>query len=125
MTESAIVTSWNDTRLIVTCGTANGIEVFKVMWPPVLAKFTGERAFSYEVEALNCEEDRGDGAVVKRIYVLSPRFHLSEDRDNLPVFCNFYATDFPSGTRVRFAVTPVSSTGARGARITSEEFCVQ
>ncbi len=116
---------WDDTRLIVTRGTANGVTVFKVMWPPVLAKFTGERAFSYEVEALLCAADRGDGAAIKRIYVLSPRFHLSEDRDNSPVFCNFYETDFPSGARVRFAVTPVSSTGAHGARIVSEEYCVQ
>ena len=112
---------WDDARLMVTRGTVNGGTVFKVAWPPVLAKFTGERAFSYEVEAIMGASGDGKGSVVKRVYVHSPNYHLSEDRDILPVFCNFHASEFPSGARVRFAVTPVSSTGVRGARLVGDE----
>lgn len=111
---------WDDTRLVVTRGTENGDVVYKVTWPPVLAKFTGERAFSYVVEAVLNADESGKGAVVKRAYVLSPNFHLSEDRDTSPVFCRFYASEFPAGAAIRFVVSPVSASGVTGPRLVSE-----
>jgi len=116
---------WDDARLMVARGMSGDVAAFKVAWPPVLAKYTGERALSYEVEALLDATADGKGSAVKRFHVLSPGFHLSEERDSSPAFCNFYATDFHPGARVRFAVTPVSSTGVRGPRLVSDEFLVQ
>ena len=111
---------WDDTRLVVTRGTENNDVAYKVTWPPVLAKFTGERAFSYVVEAVMDADGSGKGATVKRTYVLSPNFHLSEDRDTSPVFCKFYASEFPPQAAIRFVVTPVSSSGVSGPRLVSE-----
>ena len=114
---------WADTRLKLTRGQSGQGPVYKLEWPPVLAKYTGVRAGSYEVEALLVRED-GRTAAIKRAYVLSPSFHLSEERDTAPVFCNFYASEFAEGSRVRFAVTPVSALGARGRPLVSEDVVI-
>ena len=111
---------WADTTLRVMPGEEPGKgRSYKVEWPPVLAKHTGVRAYSYEVEALIPSSDGERQVVAKRLYVLSPNFWRSEDRDAAPVSCRFYAADLPSTGEVRFRVTPVSCSGERGRPISN------
>ena len=107
---------WDDTRLMVVKGydQKEGVS-YKVTWPPVLAKHTGVRAFSYEVDAVM--DAGGRNAVVKRMFVLSPNFFRSEDRDVEPISCRFSAVGMPEGANLCFTVTPVSSAGARGRKL--------
>ena len=109
---------WADTVLRVVPGEELGKGLsYKVEWPPVLAKHTGVRAYSYEVDALVPTADGGREAVAKRLYVLSPNFCRAESRDTVPVSCRFMANDLPPGAVPRFRVTPISSFGVRGRSI--------
>ena len=111
---------WADTALRVVPGEELGKgPSCKVEWPPVLAKHTGVRAYSYEVDALVRTADGAREIVAKRLYVLSPNFWRSESRDTVPVSCRFMASDLPPGASPRFSVTPISSFGVRGRSISN------
>ena len=111
---------WADTSLRVVPGEVLGKGLsYKVEWPPVLAKHTGVRAHSYEVDVLLPTADGEREAVVKRIYVLSPNFCRAESRDTVPISCRFQADGLPPGAVPRFRVTPISSFGVRGRSISN------
>lgn len=99
---------WPDTRLQVTAGTDGQHRTVSVRFPQVLAKFTGARAFSYEVSC---------GGFVQRI--LPYAFQGSEERATLPVECVFTEDDFKiaPGQTLTFSVTPLTSLGVRGEPI--------
>ena len=109
---------WADTtlRVLPSEDPKKGLS-YKVEWPPVLAKHTGVRAQSYEVDALVASQDGARQVVAKRLYVLSPNFWRGEDRDTSPVSCRFYASDLPAAGELGFRVTPISSFGERGRPI--------
>ena len=111
---------WDDTELRVFRVNEPGKPpAFKVVWPPVLAKYTGVRAYSYEVAVLMEVADGSREAVVKRRHVFAPNFHRAESRDVEPVSCRFGKAELPDNSRIRFAVTPVSCFGERGRRLES------
>lgn len=111
---------WADTVLRVVPGEElGGGRSYKVEWPPVLAKHTGVRAHSYEVDAVVPTADGARDIVLKRLYVLSPNFCRAESRDAVPISCRFMADDLPPGAAPRFRVTPVSSFGVRGRSISN------
>lgn len=106
---------WEDTALRVINGFArDGTRIHKIEWPPVLAKHTGVRAGSYEVEAEASLDGGASYSSVKRFRVLSKNFCRSEDRESEPISCIIKASDLPQGALVRFSVTPLSSFGSRG-----------
>lgn len=110
---------WDDVQLRALRGfEANKGPSYRIVWPPVLARHTGVRAHSYEVDVLMAPKDGGQEIVVKRRYVLSPNFYRSENRDVEPVSCRFYESELPSDSKFRFAVTPISSFGVRGRTVT-------
>lgn len=103
----AVPQFWADTRIDVTPGyDAKGRAVYTVRWPPVLARHTGARAFSYDVS-------KGD-KVVRRVQ--SAGFFLPESRDGAAVTCVIPVADV-EGVEGRFGVTPLSSLGRRGATV--------
>lgn len=105
----AIPKFWPDTIVDVTLGYArNGRRMYTVRWPPVLAKHTGARAFSYDVSI--------GKEVVRRVQ--SEGFFLPESRDAAAVKCHLWADEF--GEQVpRFGITPISSMGKRGPTVWS------
>lgn len=110
---------WNDTELRVFRGSnAKKGGFYKVVWPPVLAKHTGVRANSYEVDVMTKSANGDSYAIVKRSYVLSPNFYRAEAKDTEVVTCFVYESDLPSSSALRFAVTPISSFGDRGRSLT-------
>lgn len=101
---------WADTQITVVRGydkAGNG--QYTVIWPSVLAKFTGSRAFSYEV--------RVGERVIRRVQ--SNGFFLPEDRDLDAVSC-VVKEDELNGAAPRFGVTPVSSLGEPGKTVWSK-----
>lgn len=104
---------WPDTRISVVKGyDKKGDVVYTVKWPPVLAKYTGERAFSYEVFA--------GKKILRRVQ--SAGFHRSESDDAEAVsvlISQSELIDIPEidPTRPRFGVRPVSSLGRKGRTI--------
>ena len=112
---------WVDTELRVFRGSDSKRGAFyKVVWPPVLAKHTGVRAGSYEVDVMAKSADGETYTLIKRARVLSPNFYRAEDKDTEVVTCFFYETDLPSTSDLRFAVTPVSNYGERGRTLQGE-----
>jgi len=107
--EDQVPRFWEDTRVDVTPGyDAKGQRVYTVRWPPVLAKHTGARAFSYDVSVGN--------RVVRRVQ--SSGFFLPESRDTDAVKCCLLADEF--GEEIpRFGITPISSMGKLGPTIWS------
>lgn len=100
---------WPDTRISVVKGYDKvGNVLYTVRWPPVLAKHTGERAFSYEVSV---------GGKVLR-YVQSHGFFLPESEDGSSVACIIAEAEL-HGAEPRFGVTPVSSMGLAGKTVYS------
>lgn len=100
---------WSDTRISVVKGYDKvGNVVYTVRWPPVLAKHTGERAFSYEVSV---------GKKVLR-QVQSCGFFLPEEEDGASVACMIAEKEL-QGAEPRFGVTPISSMGLAGKTVYS------
>lgn len=100
---------WHDTLVSVVRGyDAKGNPVYTVRWPPVLARHTGERAYSYNV------------MVGKRVLrrVLSPNFHLPESHDSGSIFVIIPEEEL-KGAEPRFGVVPVSSLGKKGNAVWS------
>lgn len=105
----AIPKFWPDTIVDVTLGyEKNGRRMYTVRWPPVLAKHTGARAFSYDVSIGN--------EVIRRVQ--SEGFFLPESRDAAAVKCLLWADEF-GGQVPRFGITPISSMGKRGPTVWS------
>ena len=95
---------WSDTRLSVIKGyDKQGGVIYTLRWPPILAKFTGERAFSYDILV-------GDRVVGQ---AQSNGFYLPESRDKDAVVAIITEAEL-NGEPPRFGVTPVSSLGKTG-----------
>lgn len=101
---------WDDTRLQVFRGDDGTRTGYTVRFPQVLAKYTGVRAFSYEVRC---------GKVVRAILPLG--CHQSEDRVEKPVEYLFLTEELRGAKSgpLEFSVTPVSALGVRGTPITA------
>lgn len=100
---------WPDTVVSAVRGyDAKGNPIYTLRWPPVLAKHTGERAFSYDVLL-------GDKVVCR---LQSRGFHLPEDRDSESVAC-IIREDALEGRPPRFGITPVSALGQSGKTVWS------
>lgn len=101
---------WPDTQLQVVSGTDGHDRAFIVRFPQVLAKYTGTRAFSYEVSC---------GGFVQ--LVLPYAFQGSEERATLPVECVFTEdeVEMVPGQALTFSVTPLTSLGVRGEPISA------
>lgn len=101
---------WHDTLISVVRGyDAKGNPVYTVRWPPVLARHTGERAYSYNVMV--------GKRVIRRVQ--SPSFHLPESRDLAAISVVVPEADL-KGAEPRFGVVPVSSMGKKGKVIWSD-----
>ena len=101
---------WDDTVIGVIAGyDGKGQKQYTLRWPPVLAKHTGARAFSYDVSV-------GDKVIRQ---VQSAGFFLPEDRDGAAVRCVILASEL-GGREPRFGVTPVSSLGKNGPTVWSK-----
>jgi len=100
---------WEDTLVNVTMGyEKDGRRMLTVRWPPVLARHTGARAFSYDVTV--------GKEVIRRVQ--SEGFFLPESRDAAAVRCYLWADEF--GDKIpSFGITPISSLGKRGPTIWS------
>lgn len=100
---------WDDTTISVFRGyDAKGNVVYTVRWPPVLARHTGERAYSYNVMV--------GRRVVARVQ--STAFYLPESRDSAAVSIVIPESDL-KGAEPKFAVVPVSSLGKKGRPVWS------
>ena len=100
---------WPDTVVSAVRGyDAKGNPIYTLRWPPVLAKHTGARAFSYDVSIGN--------EVIRRVQ--SEGFFLPESRDAAAVKCLLWADEF-GGQVPRFGITPISSMGKRGPTVWS------
>lgn len=101
---------WDDTMITVIAGyDSKGQKQYTLRWPPVLAKHTGARAFSYDVSVGN--------KVIRSVQ--SSGFFLPEDRDGAVVRCVVLASEL-EGREPRFGVTPVSSLGKNGPTVWSK-----
>lgn len=114
--EAKVPEFWPDTTIQVIAGYSGAKRVYTVKWPKVLKRFTGARAFSYEVAAEPAEG--GKPYAVRK--VLSPAYHLSEDRDGGALSVQFGEAVFPKGAAVRFAVTPCDSLCRAGKTFRSD-----
>lgn len=98
---------WADTRVSVVRGYDKvGNYVYTVRWPPVLAKYTGARAFSYDVSV--------GKKVIRRVQ--SRGFFLDEARDAESVSCIITQAEI-GDAEPKFGVTPISSLGYRGKTV--------
>lgn len=101
---------WDDTTITVIRGyDAKGNPIYTVRWPPVLARHTGERAYSYNL------------MVGKRLIarVQSPTFYLPESRD-LAAISIVVSEEELQGAEPKFGVVPVSSLGKKGHTVWSK-----
>lgn len=113
---------WNDTVIRVLPGfDETGWTSCAVVWPTVLKRFTGARARWYEVGVVFADNPQHQ---FLRRTVLSPGFHLSEDRDLDGATCVFKATELPRPDDVHreivFQVTPIGAFGKAGKTFSSE-----
>ena len=118
---------WPDTVLRVLPGFSGATRVYTVSWPAVQRRFTGVRAFCYEVSLCVVRADSSKpGRAFRRRTVLSENYHQSELRDVKPVGCVFRQEDFKTAieqkSSVVVSVTPIGPTGERGKTIFSEPF---
>lgn len=118
---------WADTTLRILPGFSGATRVYSVSWPAVQRRFTGARAFCYEVSLRVVKADSSrPGDAFRRGIVLTERYHQSELRDILPVGCVFLREDFSPAIEqkcsVVVSVTPIGPTGERGRTIFSEPF---
>ena len=100
--------------------TKKGEAICTVQWPPVLKRFCGARARWYEVGVAFADQPKQQ---IRRRTVLSPSFHLSEDRDLQGVTTVFKLSDLPRSDAVHqaiiFQVTPIGAFGKPGRTVTS------
>lgn len=118
---------WDDTVVQVLPGYAGTERILTVQWPCVLKRFTGTRAFSYEVSLSMLKTDGSKPSrPFRRRNVLSEFFLQSEQRDVQPVKCVFRPSDFEPAVRAKAAVTvsiaPIGAFGDRGKAIVSAPF---
>lgn len=114
---------WPDTGIRVVPGFVGRVRMVTVKWPHVLARYTGARAFSYEVTVCKASDRKNP---FRRKNVLSRGFMLSEQRDTDPVACLFTEAELAVAGQDRppivVAVTPIGTTGERGTPVYSEPF---
>ena len=100
--------------------TKKGEMICTVQWPSVLKRFCGARARWYEVGVAFADQPKQQ---IQRRTVLSPFFHLSEDRDRRGVTTVFKVSELPRPDgphqAVVFQVTPIGTFGKRGRTVTS------
>lgn len=98
---------WPDTLVSVVRGYDKvGNYIYTVRWPPVLAKYTGARAFSYDVTV--------GKKVIRRVQ--SRGFFLDEARDAESVACVITQAEIGE-EEPKFGITPISSLGYRGKTV--------
>jgi len=117
---------WPDTVIRAMPGFSGSGPICTVTWPAVQRRFTGVRAFCYEVglHRMRPGADKPSRAVRSRT-VLSEAYHLSELRDTKPVSCVFTQKDLVAagkGDPVVVSVTPIGSLGDRGKTRYTEPF---
>lgn len=113
---------WDDTVIRVLPGFDEaGWATCAIQWPTVLKRFAGTRARWYEVGVAFA--DRPEYQFLRRT-VLSPGFHLSEDRDMGGATCVFKASELPladdAHRAIVFQVTPIGAFGKAGKTFSSE-----
>ena len=100
--------------------TKKGEAICTVQWPSVLKRFCGARARWYEVGVAFADQPKQQ---IRRRTVLSPSFHLSEDRDLQGVTTVFKVSELPrsdgSHQAILFQVTPIGAFGKPGRTVTS------
>ena len=100
--------------------TKKGEAICTVQWPSVLKRFCGARARWYEVGVAFADQPRQQ---IHRRTVLSPSFHLSEDRDLQGVSTVFKLSELPrpdgAHQAVVFQVTPIGAFGKPGRTVSS------
>ena len=103
-----------------------GEAICTVQWPPVLKRFCGARARWYEVGVAFADLPKQQ---IRRRTVLSPSFHLSEDRDLQGVSTVFKVSELPrfdaAHQAIVFQVTPIGAFGKRGRTVSSEAVPLQ
>ena len=118
---------WADTVLQVLPGYLGASRIYTVRWPNVQRRFTGARAFCYEVSAhlLKAGETK-PSPPFRRQNVLSNCYWLSERCDAEQVTCVFPQESFQVaadlGASVVVSVVPVGSFGDRGKPVYSAPF---
>ena len=118
---------WDDTTIKVLPGYAGDKRIFTVQWPSVQARFTGVRAFCYEVLAhLVKPGETAPGRAFRRRNVLSSGFLLAESRDNKAVTSVFPRESFQKAidgsSAVVVSVAPIGPFGDRGKPVFSAPF---
>lgn len=100
---------WKDTKIAVLPGyDLLGNKVLTIRWPSVFSKYTGVRAFSYDLEIIS---DCGKNS----LYHLQSRgFFLPESRDDKALSFSLPSDNLKSG---KIFITPISSLGLRGSAI--------
>ena len=100
--------------------TKKGEAICTVQWPPVLKRFCGARARWYEVGVAFADQPKQQ---IRRRTVLSPSFHLSEDRDLQGVTTVFKVSELPRSDAAHqaiiFQVTPIGAFGKPGRTLSS------
>ena len=97
-----------------------GEAICTVQWPPVLKRFCGARARWYEVGVAFADQPK---LQIRRRTLLSPSFHLSEDRDLQGVTTVFKVSELPRSDgahqAIIFQVTPIGAFGKHGRTVCS------
>ena len=100
--------------------TKKGEAICTVQWPPALKRFCGARARWYEVGVAFADLPKQQ---IRRRTVLSPSFHLSEDRDLQGVTTVFKVSELPRSDAahqaILFQVTPIGAFGKPGRMVSS------
>ena len=100
--------------------TKKGEAICTVQWPPVLKRFCGARARWYKVGVAFADQPKQQ--ILCRT-VLSPSFHLSEDRDLQGLTTVFKVSELPRSDAAHqaiiFQVTPIGAFGKPGRTVTS------
>lgn len=118
---------WADTTVQVLPGYEGDKRIFTVKWPCVLKRFTGTRAFSYEVSlSLLKPGAEKPSRPFRRRNVLSEFYLQSEQREVQPVKSVFKQSDLEqaiqAGAEVIVSITPIGAFGDRGMAIVSTPF---
>jgi len=116
---------WPNTVLQVIPGYEKDVRVTTVKWPNIQRRFTGVRAFCYEV-TVSLLQKGTPARPFRHRNILSGKCHLAESRDDMLVTCKFRDEDFASAREgdasVVISVTPVGSCGDRGKPLRSAPF---
>lgn len=115
---------WADASLVVTTGyDKDAKRMWTLLWPNVLKRFTGERARYFEVKARFAD---GRRLAFETRNVFTRGCYLSEGKDLAGAGCVFSEMELPKADDEHkeffFEITPIGTFGARGRKLTSENF---